>query len=390
MSETTKAAFLQIVLRIARILGIAAVSIVCAAVTCGLLLCLLTGSGAAVPASASVSANLGIMDRFDRNMTNTVSTALDGILSIEKVYWLSDEDLVAPTPNPACFGSTDDPSSLQWLLDKAAPLLKGQETLFHTGVQILERTQVHYYLDETILVITWQELRNDAIYTISEVKLAHGSQFRRFLSDGTYGSGRRYTTTEMSASVNAVMASSGDYYKYRQVGSVVYNGVIERFDTYKKMDSCYIDDNGDLHFSYRGTFADQEELQQFVDDNNIRFSLSFGPILIDNGQLCPMYDDYGTGEPDQLLPRAALCQDGELHYYVIVANCARSYWKFPTLQAFANELMSIGMDKAYTLDGGQTATVAMNHEQINPVQYDAQRQISDIIYFATALPDGGQ
>ena len=45
---------------------------------------------------------------------------------------------------------------------------------------------------------------------------------------------------------------------------------------------------------------------------------------------------------------------------------------------------------AYTLDGGQTATIAMNHEHINPVQYGSQRRISDIFYFATAIPDGGK
>ena len=37
--------------------------------------------------------NLSLMDRFDMYMTNAVSNALDGVLSIKKVYWLSDDDL---------------------------------------------------------------------------------------------------------------------------------------------------------------------------------------------------------------------------------------------------------------------------------------------------------
>ena len=392
MTELTKKTLsdmLRPLPRIFRVIAIVAVSLCSAVVTFGLLASLFTSPGMLKTSQYTASADLGMIDRYDRNMTNAISTALDGILSIEKVYWLSDEDLVAPTPNPACFGSTSDPSSLQWLLDTAAPLLKGQETMFHTGIQLLEGSEVRYYLDDTILVIVWQEVRNRAIYTISEVKLAHASQFRRFLADGQYGSNRQYTTTEMSASVNAIMASSGDYYKYRQIGAVVYNGVVQRFDSSKRMDTCFVDDKGDLILSYKGEFQDADSLQAYVDANNIRFSLAFGPILIDNGVRCEMYNWYDVGEAADHLPRAALCQDGDLHYYVIAVNCAKSYWNFPTLDEFGNELMVMGIDKAYTLDGGQTATISMNHVQINPNQYDAQREISDIIYFATALPDGG-
>ena len=43
----------------------------------------------------------------------------------------------------------------------------------------------------------------------------------------------------------------------------------------------------------------------------------------------------------------------------------------------------------YTLDGGQTAVIAMNDKLINSVLFGFQRKISDIIYFATAVPDGG-
>jgi exopolysaccharide biosynthesis protein len=46
------------------------------------------------------------------------------------------------------------------------------------------------------------------------------------------------------------------------------------------------------------------------------------------------------------------------------------------------------VDKAYALDGGQTTVITMDGELINSVDYGFQRQISDIIYFATALPDG--
>ena len=39
-----------------------------------------------------------MMDRYDMAMTNTIASSLDGILSLKKVYWLSDADQVAPEP----------------------------------------------------------------------------------------------------------------------------------------------------------------------------------------------------------------------------------------------------------------------------------------------------
>ena len=44
---------------------------------------------------------------------------------------------------------------------------------------------------------------------------------------------------------------------------------------------------------------------------------------------------------------------------------------------------------AYTLDGGQTSTMFINDELFNRVDWDAERTMTDIIYFATALPEGG-
>ena len=100
--------------------------------------------------AAQRSADAQIMDRYDMYMTNEISSALEGVLSVEKVYWLTDSELVAPEPNQANFGESDDAASLQWLLDDAAELLDGQETLFTTETPVWSRSKVRYYLDETI------------------------------------------------------------------------------------------------------------------------------------------------------------------------------------------------------------------------------------------------
>ena len=330
--------------------------------------------------------NYAMMDRYDMAMTNAKSNALDGILSLKKVYWLSDDDQVAPEPNQACYGETDDPSTLQWLLDEAAELLDGQTTYFSTETEILPGTKVTYYLDETIFAITWKESYNWMCYTVAEVKIAHPSQFRRFLAGGEYGSAIQLTTTEMSASVNAVLASAGDFYKFRRGGTIVYDGQLQRMVGYR-LDTCYVDENGDLLLTKADELQTEEEVNRFIEENNIRFSLSFGPTLIRDGEICTPRQ-YPIGEVSEEYSRSGIGQRDELHYILTTVN-HQFYSNVPTIYNFARGVARFGCDQFYTLDGGQTASIAMNDKLINAVDYGSQRKISDIIYFATAVPDGG-
>ena len=345
-------------------------------------------SGTKEAVSQQKAADVTIMDKYDMYVTNAIADALNGVLSVEiqKVYWLSDHDQVAPEPNQAYYGETDDPSTLQWLLDEAADLLDGQTTYFSTETEILPGTKVTYYLDETILAITWKESIEWRCFTISEVKIAHPSQFRRFLAGGEYGSAIQLTTTEMSASVNAVVASAGDFYKYRRAGTIVYDGKLQRMDGIR-LDTCFVDDQGDLHLRRSDELTTEEEVNNFIAENNIRFSLAFGPILIRDGVRCePGY--YPLGEIDDDYSRSGLGQKGDLHYILTTVN-HQFFSNVPTIHEFAKAAEQFGCEQFYTLDGGQTASIAMNDQLINAVDYGSQRKISDIIYFATAVPEGG-
>lgn len=367
---------------IARIVVAVLASALCIAFAGKLLSTLFLGKGCSNASVSSVSPR-AIIDSYDMYVTNSISNALDGVLTIEKVYRLSDVDLVAPEPDQTRFGQTTDPDELKKLLDDAKKILDGQTTLFSPDIQFLKKSTVNYYLDQTIFAVTWKQVIDNGAYTISEIKIAHPSQFRRFLADGQYGSDKQYLTTEMASSVNAVVASAGDFYKYRREGIVIYNGEVKRIND-DNVDTCCIDENGDLVFMFRGTFPTIEEAQKYVDENSIRFSLAFGPILVNNGERCEP-KNYQLGEVNSKFPRAALCQMGPLHYLLITVNGEGSAYNFPDIHTFAARVAEFGCEKAYSLDGGQTATIAMNGELMNQVNYGSQRQISDIIYFATAL-----
>ena len=328
-----------------------------------------------------------VTQRFDMFVTNRLSDALEGIQAIEKRYWLSDADPVAPEPDRGCYGETADPEQLRQVIAEAQGLLEGQSLYFDPDRPLRPGSTVRYYLDETILAITWKEIHDGCVYTCSEVKIAHPSQIRRFLADGEYGSAQQYLTTEMSASVNAVVASSGDFYAHRRFGAVVYNGRVYRTEN-GHLDLCFLDEKGDMRFLYAGQVPDGAGLNRYVQENGIRFSLAFGPVIVDEYRaVTPAW--YPVGENDMSYSRAALCQMGELHYLVCAANMEYNYPFVPTLYEFARQIEQTGCRMAYTLDGGQTAAIAMDDTLINQVSYGSQRRISDILYFATAVPDGG-
>lgn len=366
----------------------AAVSLLCIGITAILLLNTIVSSGNSSVGAIKGAADVTIIDKYDMFMTNQTSNALDGILKIEKVYWLSDSDLVAPEPNPAGYGTASSPEELTWLLEEAVGLIGGRTMTFNKDTVLWEHGKIQYYYDETILVIAWQQFVDGVVHNIAEVIIAHPSQFRRGLAGGEFGYDKQFEPTQIAQDVNAVVATSGDFYKFRQNGIIVYDGELRRFDG-KSVDTCFIDDQANLLFVKRGEIETEEEAKKYIDENNVRYSLAFGPVMVEDGEnVVP--DKYPIGEIDDKYTRAALCQKGELHYLFVNTSGYPNMGlvKRQTVKKFADHLIDLGVDKAYALDGGQTTVIAMDGELFSAVDYGYQRQISDIIYFATALPDG--
>lgn len=330
---------------------------------------------------------LSVMENYHEGIEGRFDRMIFGDSAARKDYRIPDTALSAPVPDQTCFGEADSPAELEWLVNMAADLLDGQKLYFNTDIELYPFSNVRYYLDDSILAITWQESVLQTTFTYSEIKLLHPSQFRRFLSGGAYGSGILSLTTEMAQTVNAVVATSADYYAYRRPGITVTNGVVNKAVP-GVSDTCFIDRNGDLILERDLPFDTEADVQEFVSAHDINFSLSFGPILVKDGAfVCPW--GYNLGEVNDGYPRAALCQMGKLHYLVIMSNMGPLNYNQLEMRDFAKAVAATGCEQAYAMDGGQTATVVMNNELINQVNYGSQRLISDIIYFATAIDTGG-
>lgn len=327
--------------------------------------------------------SLPLNTAYQSEVTRLLEQILPGEIHIQPALEIADPDAPAPHPNPECYGAVEDPSELQGLLKKASALLDGQRLYFSTNVSLLPGSKVHYYFDNTILVIIWKQNIENTAFTFAEVKLLHPSQFRRHLSGGEFGSGKLSLTSEMSQGVNAVLGCSADYYSNRRRGLTVVDGEAKKYVP-GLPDTCYVNGAGDLILERDQTFFGIADVQKYVDANDIRFSLSFGPILVKDGvNICPK--GYDLGEIKDRYSRAAICQMDKLHYLYIAAGTEGTAMNLLTMRTFSNHVAATGCRQAYALDGGQTTTVVLNNEVINHVNYGSERKISDIIYFATAV-----
>lgn len=307
--------------------------------------------------------------------------------TVKEIYEITDLNGPAPLPNPASFGEVRTPEEIQELLEKATAVLDGQQLYFSTDIELFPDSTVHYYLDDTIFAITWKQKVENTAFTFAEVKVMHPSQFRRYLSGEEFGSGMLSLTSEMTQSVNAVLGCSGDYYSYRRRGLTIVGGEAKKY-VKGLPDTCYINRDGDMILERDQDFADLDAVQTYADENDILFSLSFGPILVKDGEnICPK--GYDLGEVKQQYSRAAICQMDKLHYLYIAAGTDVGAYSLMTMRTFSKHVAATGCQQAYALDGGQTTTIVLNNEVINHVNYGSERRISDIIYFATAIPEGG-
>ena len=208
---------------------------------------------------------------------------------------------------------------------------------------------------------------------------------RRITGDDGKAQEYKFTTTFAKES-NAVLTISGDFYMfvYRDSALEVQNRKIVQF-WQNKVDTCFFDANGEMIFVPPKYFADEAACEQFIADNDIVFSLSFGPVLIDDGKdVTP--EDYPFGEINDTYARAAIGMLGERHYLTADINYSPIHYNLATLRQATEAMLAHGCVKAYALDGGETAHTVFHDQVINPLQKPWEKRISDALCFVSAYP----
>ena len=312
------------------------------------------------------------------------------------------EDAVSgPEPNHACYGTVSLDSAAE-ILDviqqaRASGLLAADEPVafdpnasFYRG---LYARDIEYYLDDSILAILWKEEIDGKSCSFAEIKIADASQFRRKLADDTFGSDHEYFATVMADEANAVVAMNADYYRHRNFGILAWNRELYRFNTdyyaegyslYNCVDTLFVTASGDFLYQRLGAENTPESIRNFMRDNDILFSVAFGPVLVENGEAIPC-GWYPVGEVGMGYSRAGIGQIAPLHYLYMSLNHGSHEARWNVTQ-FAQHFAEKPVQTAYCLDGGQTGELVFRGEPYNYIDFGMERNVSDILWFATAIP----
>ena len=248
------------------------------------------------------------------------------------------------------------------------------------------------YEDESIQV-TVETLEEDGvIWHIARIRIASPTQLRTGIAGDKLTSKKTRYVSTMAEMYNAVIALNGDDYQNDTAKtSFEYRmGEMIRNKSNKMKDILIIDEKGDFHLFIKseGMNTDKNRKVKDIDGFNgtIVNAFTFGPALVRDGELLTVDTGYGYN-PNGKEPRTAIGQTGELSYLFLIAE-GRGESSGVTQQQLAEKMFALGCVQAYNLDGGNSAEMVFHGEMYKGMPGGSERPLNDIIYFATAVPEG--
>lgn len=233
------------------------------------------------------------------------------------------------------------------------------------------------YLDENISINIEKISRDSVEFFVADIQITDTSYLKTAFANDTFGKNITQTTSTMAENNNAIFAINGDYYGFRDTGLVIRNGILFRDVSNKSSyeQSLVVDREGDF------AIVDNSEISgKTLIDSGILQSFTFGPVLVEDGQIAAIND---TQVSKKTNPRTAIGQISALHYLFIVVDGRSTSSSGMTLSQLAQEFIERGATIAYNLDGGGSSAMWLNGNLINnPTDGKkiGERNISDIIY----------
>ena len=243
------------------------------------------------------------------------------------------------------------------------------------------------YEDPSIRVEITAGNHEGVLYWLADVEIMDPSQLRTAAAEGFDSKRATELGSVMARRMNAVLAVDGDYFNYshnKDVHVTIRQGYTFRNSLLptKCQDVLLIDEDGDFH----GIEDPREgDVGTEINGKKIINGFYFGPLLVNNGEKRVKAPSHmGADQPSQ---RVAICQIGHLKYRVIVTSSGRygsKAFKFDSWRDFVASMDDVQV--AYNLDGGDSAFLYFNGKKINNPEFENERMISDIIYFASVWP----
>ena len=238
-------------------------------------------------------------------------------------------------------------------------------------------TVIGTYSDTKSKITVTQYRAYDSNIYVADVEVTDGTSILSAFANNTYGRNITDTTSDMAEENNAVLAINGDYYGARQSGYVIRNGVVYRSQGSNGEDMV-ISKDGSLSF-----ISESDTTTDSLIQKQAWQVLSFGPVLVENGQVAVSENDE-VGMAMASNPRTAIGTVAKNHYLFVVSDGRTSESAGLSLYELANFMKSLGATNVYNLDGGGSSTMVFQGEVVNNPTTNgnkiSERAVSDILY----------
>ena len=238
-------------------------------------------------------------------------------------------------------------------------------------------TVIGTYSDSKSKITVTQYRAYDSNIYVADVEVTDGTSILSAFANNTYGRNITDTTSDMAEENNAVLAINGDYYGARQSGYVIRNGVVYR-NQGSNGEDMVISKDGSLSF-----ISESDTTTDSLIQKQAWQVLSFGPVLVENGQVAVSENDE-VGMAMASNPRTAIGTVAKNHYLFVVSDGRTSESAGLSLYELANFMKSLGATNVYNLDGGGSSTMVFQGEVVNNPTTNgnkiSERAVSDILY----------
>jgi len=219
-------------------------------------------------------------------------------------------------------------------------------------------------------------------YYVADVVLSDMTDLRSAFAQDAFGTNITETTSDIAADNGAVLAVNGDYYGFRDTGIVIRNGVVYRDEGAREGLALYRDGHVEV---YDETTTDAQSLV----DAGVWNTLSFGPALVEDGEVVAGIDDVevdtnvGNHSIQGEQPRTAIGVVDENHLVLVVVDGRQEgYSRGATTTELARILQDLGATTAYNIDSGGSSTLWFDGEVVNSPSQGRERGTSDVLYVA--------
>ena len=267
-------------------------------------------------------------------------------------------------------GSLPDLAGLPEILSDSLLGEKYLDQFSYTGIQQGET----YYKSEKISYHLTTVHEDKLVYYVADILLRDILCYRTQFSGDAYRS-KSEKVTQIAARNNAIIAVNGDYFRAREDGMVIRNGVAYRTKAIRKRDLCALFYDGTME-----TYDYNEIGAESLLEQGCYQCWDFGPSLLNaDGSVKTKSSEFSTNVFTKN-PRTAIGYIEPGHYVFVVVDGRGMNKSYGLDLADLSSLMaSLGCKVAYNLDGGGTSCMTSAvYGDINKTS-DENRSCSDIV-----------